>query len=104
MPLQNPSPQAEISSGTFTGDNTVNRAIPHGLSRTPKIVMLINPSQGCFGSITVGYTNIVAQRGAATDVKGVTAPNATNFYVGHAGDYITSMNSATHVIYWVAIT
>ena len=72
----------------FTGNDTVNRAIPHGLGRVPK-----------FGHIRIsGSAN--DWRLAGVDLAHlyndahyvVTAMDATNIYVGNAASYPNSAN------------
>ncbi len=91
------------SSGSYTGDNAQNRAIPHGLGATPKIVIIREVAGTSiwviFGALA-GITYIVS--GGVT-IQPVTIPDATNFYVGITGWEAAAANSAAGTYYWVAI-
>ena len=76
-----------ISTGTYTGDDSVNRAIAHGLGVVPKFVKIA--ASGALSPIiqiiemgvihfmdAVNYNNL-----------SVTNPTTTNFYIGNATDY-----------------
>jgi len=107
MPLDNPTAKgAAITSGNYTGDNAANKAIAHGLTETPKIVLIVNNTQGqiywyrIFGAIAK-ITFITA-----TGVNGfyaVTIANSTNFYVGDGVNHMNSANLLNEVFYWIAI-
>ncbi len=91
----------KASSGQYTGADTVNRAIAHGLGVVPKYVRLVVSTTG-FVLFTILYGEaIIIYEGNA--VYAVTAPTATNFYVGNAGSYAQSANANTVVYNWVAI-
>ena len=95
---------AKITSGTYTGNNTVNRAIAHGLGRIPKIVLIYeSASYFYFHRITIGLAAVAYVNAAANGNIAVTAPDATNFYVGNATNYPTSANDSAGSYYWVAI-
>jgi hypothetical protein len=95
---------AVISSGSYTGNNTANRAIAHGLGVIPKLVV----------SASYGYEYSFIIQGLALTISlypvrtinlylGVSAMDATNFYVGNATDYGESVNASGGTYYWVAI-
>ena len=89
------------TSGSYTGNSTVNRAIPHGLGRTPKMVFLVfNAGLKQFIIQLAFITKI--EHNVATLCYVITTPDATNFYVGNATDYEASAN-AVHLYDWVAI-
>jgi hypothetical protein len=96
---------ASISTGTYNGDDTADRAIPHGLGVVPKLV-LISTSDALFlflSSLVDQYLRF--QTGASPSVGGsyvVAAKTATNFYVGDAASYTNSANASGNVYYWVA--
>lgn len=92
------------TSGTYTGDSSVNRAIAHGLGRIPKMVFIIGGAAGWYRIIT-GQALIWYQRASLSESGNiaVTAPDATNFYVGNATNYANSANLATGDYYWIAI-
>lgn len=89
-------------SGSYSGDSTTNRAIPHGLGRVPKYVSIVD-------SVSTGYIYSIIELGAITGVSSsasarqtVTQMDATNFYVGNGTDYTRSANTALTYT-WVAI-
>lgn len=89
-----------VASGSYTGNETANRAIPHGLGVIPKMVLISNDVQGWYQAI---FTDIVAYvQSAANNNLGVTAPDATNFYVGNATEYNHSANGTAGSWSWVA--
>jgi hypothetical protein len=95
---------AKINKGSYTGDNTTNRAIPHGLGNTPKIIFITGTH------IDLGTLRIDASEGyvrsiedASTHRLDVTDPDTTNFYVGNPSDYGHSANGG-FTYYWVAIS
>ncbi|MBA7676743.1 hypothetical protein ES703_84987 [subsurface metagenome] len=102
MPLNNPSKAVEIKTGTYTGDDTVNRAIPHGLSKTPKLVLIIVDSAR---GVIIGGEARLHSIDAANQHHVVTAPDSTNFYVGNATSYVQSCNTAGggYTYRWVAM-
>ena len=99
---------ATITSGSYTGDSSANKAIAHGLGASPKIVFIVRET----GSSGIGeYTyriistlaRIYCGLGGANTSLSVTVMNATNFYVGHAASYINSANGDGETYYWVAL-
>ena len=96
---------ALITSGSYTGNATVNRAVAHGLGVTPKIVFIAHPTGGSFFRI-YGSLALIMYQNAGLPASGslaVTIPNATNFYVGNATDYGLSANTNAVVWHWVAL-
>ena len=87
-----------ITTGTYTGNNTQNRAIPHSLGTTPKVVFIfvLQSSSFIFGQLIpdIGYLNIPYQSGA------VTVMDSSNLYVGTV-DY--HGNSSSYSYRWVAL-
>jgi len=86
------------NSGTYTGDSTANRAIPHGLGRIPKAVIINNNSSAFYNKIS-GYDGIQM---VGSGVKTLTADTGTNFYVGNATGYVESANDNGVTYYWAA--
>ena len=91
------------TSGSYTGNATAGRAIPHGLSAIPRIV-LITPSSDSqnytfqlFGSY---LGNMFSFNTGSKILKSVTDMDSTNFYVGD-GDSTANGSGAGY--YWVAI-
>ena len=101
------------TSGSYTGNDTANRAIPHGLGATPKIVFLEmrNDTTTYAFRMHAGGAKIVCYylpQNTANYVSGdwfaVTEMDATNFYVGsNVGDKRDSGNALNYVYRWVAI-
>ncbi len=93
------------TSGSYTGNEGVNRAISHGLGATPKLVIILESSAKylywLFGSKTnrLFYLN----HNVDNSYNAVTAMDDTNFYVGDASDYNESANAAGKTYYWAAI-
>lgn len=87
-------------SGSYAGDSSVNRAIPHGLGVVPKYVVIGHGLNGIHVKILPSgkmcYTSA-----ATTAVYDLTAADSTNIYVGNATSYGNSMNGNTVVYYWV---
>lgn len=95
----------QAASGNYTGDNTVNRVIPHGLPAAPKIVLIVQSDGDYAFRITTGLAAINWQYagGSTSGSHVVTAIDITNFYVGNAVNYGRSANGNTIPYYWVAI-
>lgn len=87
-----------ITLGSYAGDNSVDRAIPHGLGITPKVIFI---TSGAFMFAEMYYLSKIYMLVAAFHV--ITIPNATNFYVGNAASYFQSANATGTTYYWVAI-
>lgn len=89
------------TNGTYTGNAATGRAIPHGLGRTPKMVVSFCMEGNGNMMWLAGMNTWVA--GIATDslfnVGGT--PDATNFYVG-SGAAVHVGNYNTNTYYWVA--
>uniref|UniRef100_A0A6M3L1U9 Tail protein n=1 Tax=viral metagenome TaxID=1070528 RepID=A0A6M3L1U9_9ZZZZ len=101
-----------INTGSYTGDDSVNRAIAHGLGTTPSYLAILTPPSGsrAIGFWVAGFTYFVSVTvpgvgGAVLSPTSltVTANDATNFYVGNATDYYQSMNANLVPYNWVAL-
>ena len=98
-----PTPSAS-ASGTYTGNDAVNRAIPHGLGTTPKVVLIHVANmefQYYLGRVSAFIKFM--QSGISSGDIAVTAIDDTNFYVGNATNYENSANKTTKDYYWTAI-
>ncbi len=97
-----------VASGTYAGDNAVNKAIAHGLGVVPKMVWIIE-TQAATGvgdhifHLMVGIARIYWAGGGANSSLAVTVMDSTNFYVGNATDLALSANDITWSYTWVAI-
>lgn len=90
-----------ITSGSYSGDETANRAIGHGLGVTPKIILMTDTSGWFFIFTNYGYIHYIDL--GHTESYDVTDPDATNFYVGNAAHWAYSGNGSGSTYYWVAI-
>ena len=94
--------QAEIATGSYTGDNTSNKSVAHGMTNTPKMVSIIQyDAFGNDGMATVISTFMITN--ISTYKFAVTAADGTNFYVGDSGNAPASMNRTSGVYKWAAI-
>ena len=85
-------------TGSYTGDYTANRAIPHGLDNKPMLV-IIQRSLGDVLGVSVVDTNFIRMiNGAATDYQTVTAKDSTNFYIPQ------ELNASEQDYDWVVIS
>ena len=91
--------------GTYVGDSSVNRAIPHGLGGTPSVV-IIKMRAVDHVYIIMEYAALINDFGGSVQVShAVTAMDATNFYVGNAAGYVESGNLTGGYDYdWVAFS
>ncbi|MBA7672895.1 hypothetical protein ES703_81082 [subsurface metagenome] len=102
MPLNNPTPGESPTSGSYTGDNTANRFIPHGLKTTPKLIFIMQSNEPNISHI-LGAMAAMEYHFAASDGRyTVTIPDSTNFHVGDAANYSLSKNATGETYYWVA--
>ena len=98
----------KISNGTYTGNSAQNRAIAHGLARTPKLVLIYSEySSTLFYKFICMASNPTLYFYSTKDADGysgaVTTMDATNFYVGAVLDKTTSANFTGLTYYWVAM-
>lgn len=103
MPLNNPAQATQITYGIYTGDSSVNRAIPHGLPGVPKIVLILDDSSNFHMMIIRGLAMVKAQTSSIDAEDVVTAMDTTNFYVGHSPNWDQSANYTGYAYKWVAI-
>lgn len=91
-----------IAFGTYSGNDTANRAIPHLLDIKPKFVEIVSATNGfSFSLITDDFINF--QNQTNTYLYAVTPKDATNFYVGNVGSYAGSGNATGYDYNWVAL-
>jgi hypothetical protein len=96
-----PTVGAKINTGSYTGNNTANRAIAHGLGVAAKLVIIVSGADGR-AYIEVATANRIYDTQDNSFYQ-VTNMNATNFYVGNAAHYDESANANTKTYKWVAI-
>ena len=104
MPLNNPAAAAEIKTGTYTGNVTANRAIPHGLAGIPKAVIIVDDTGDRLFNLNVETADIHFVYVTASGKYTVTAMDGTNFYVGNVTSYPNSANETAYNYDWVAFT
>jgi hypothetical protein len=96
---------AAVCTLSYTGNGAANNSITHSLGRMPYAVMIQSAASGYATGIIYGAapTNIYHQSPLShTYASGVTAMDATNFYVGISGQYTVSMNLSA-VVYRVTV-
>lgn len=92
---------ALIATGTYTGDDSANKAIAHGLGIVPKIIF-VYADLGLNACSIMGATPVIINSMAGSYFT-VTAATSTNFYVGNVGNYPESANSNGVGYTWVAL-
>lgn len=99
-----PQVHAHGNYGSYAGDNTVNRAIAHGLGVVPTVVLICNlNSMYWFRISRANATILFCLQPAETSGVSVSELNSTNFYVGATGGYLKSANASGEAYYWIAI-
>lgn len=104
MTLNNPSSSA-AGKGNYTGDDSANRSIPHGVGSTPALVIIICRTETFHYFLNSGNPTKLRYINAATPTEGnktVTAMDSTNFYVGDGATHDASANKNTIVYDWIA--
>lgn len=95
---------AIITTGTYTGDGTQNRAIPHGLGRVPKLVIVITTNAGQMVMNYIDNTTHGHYESGSTTLNDTRAAwDSTNFYVGDPGGGHDNGSGGTYQYSWVAI-
>ena len=81
-------------TGSFVTAGGVNRAVPHGFSKKPKLVLLFRQraADGLFGGVFGASPEAVF---FDSTYENVTAMNDTNFYT-------TAFDAADGTTYWIA--
>lgn len=95
---------SKVTTGSYVGNDTVNRAVAHGMGRAPLAVYMVEDS-GTNGLLFIldGYGGGKLYNTKTPSNYAVTVPDATNFYVGNAGSYVLSGNANGQTLYWTAI-
>lgn len=95
---------AGITIGNYVGNGAQNRAIAHGLSAVPKWIRIIK-IDGSWNYDAPVSGKLYYMNDNNAGVVNVTAWDATNFYVGDAGDTDNGGNkTGGHTYNWVAFT
>ena len=92
----------KVTAGSYIGDGTVNRAIPHGLGVIPKLILITGTGPSAYTYREHTGEALVFYDTAAKGRIAVTAPGAANFYVGNAISYPNSANDSGTGYAWVA--
>lgn len=88
-----------FSSGSYSGNGTQNRVIPHNLGKTPKYVWVTGEHAS---AASVLYVNTGSNLNSSALARvPVTAWDTTNFYVG--GPTTFAGNEVNYDYYWLAI-
>lgn len=104
--INNPSQGGMITSGTYAGDGSANKAIPHGLGVTPKMVMIQIDSTVAHSGWIIASGHLIGFVGAASQeikIVAVTPWTTTNFYVGD-GTNLWSLNNNGNNYNWIAFS
>lgn len=91
-----------VKEGTYDGNDTANRGIPHGLGRKPKVILGSRDGFARIYKIIVPGVIEYVWDGAST-LSTVDEWDETYFYVGNVASYFPSMNASGETFYWVAI-
>ena len=75
----------KIISGTYTGDGTDDRAITHGLGRTPQLVMIQETGDTIHHKIFMIMNTHMSKIADDADIEDVTTATNTYFYLGGFG-------------------
>lgn len=93
-----------MTSGSYTGNAVVNRAIPHGLGEKPKLVLITSGGGHLFTIIDNHIAEIAITCATVDQDFAVTDMDATNFYVGNiASDFNSGNGNSVHQA-WVALS
>jgi hypothetical protein len=91
--------------GTYAGNASQNRAVAHGLGRTPKTVLVIGNNNPVYGNIALIRESGSTKGRAIHDTADLsfvpTDMDATNFYIGTASG--VGGNEAATTFYFVAV-
>lgn len=97
-----------VAYGTYTGNATADHAIPHGLGRIPRLVIIhfetLLPSYSVVSTIAMpGYFISTTQYiHDSVGAREITPPDATNFYVGDGTGDLDAGNVVGGTYNWVA--
>lgn len=86
--------------GSYSGNDSANRAIAHGLGRVPSIVNILVAGGSQLYLISGALAQVTCIN-AGTNLA-VTAMDATYFYVGNAASYLNSANAIGGTYHWGA--
>ena len=92
---------AFVAYGSYTGNNTANRAIPHGLPKTPRFLRITREA-GNSNWFMVEAGNLF-NHDSSYNRYAVSSPDSTYFYVGNSSSYPLSANGSGVVYHWVVV-
>lgn len=90
-----------VTDGSYVGNASQNRAIPHGLGVVPKFVFFKDTTTG-FGFVQNTKQIWDVGGGGSVEAITVTGWTSTNFYVGASSPGYTG-NESGKTYYWAAI-
>lgn len=93
---------AAINSGSYVGNDAIDRAIIHGLGVTPKFIFVYATSASNHWNCCLNALGIISRVDIIT-VFTVSVPDATDFHVGDAANLTNSANGVGITYDWVAI-
>ena len=91
------------TSGSYTGDDTADRAIAHGLGVTPKAVFIYGDSATAPWFRLILGSSLAYLSETVKGIYTVTVWDVTNFHVGNAASYLQSANQSPTSYRWIAI-
>lgn len=94
----------KTNSGQYIGNSSQNRAIPHGLGKKPKSVIIYAANATAYAAMSIhDMSKMIFIAGAVYEYISVTEADNTNFYVGNsAPDFRMNFNGITYN--WVVHT
>lgn len=92
----------KITTGSYVGDDTVNRAIAHSMGSTPEMVLLFIGG-AMKHTIHKDTGEVYFSDHLLSTAYPVTALDTNNFYVGNSSHYGNSGNAAGQTYRWIAI-
>lgn len=97
-----PATFSKCTTGTYSGNGAVNRAVAHNFGSIPKVIIIVDFA-AYYMAFLIG-NNAAMWCPADSAAFGVTAPTTTNFYVGNNSiGYLISMNDGAHNYVFVAL-
>lgn len=102
MPIYNPPPSGlAIATGSYTGDDSNNRGIPHGLGTTPSLIVILNDTGAGSPRDALLTGGVFVRDDDTLAIDTPTAPDSTNFYTGT--NATLALNTSGRTYKWWAI-
>lgn len=102
MPVYPGQAAGTVATGSYTGNGGAARAIPHGLTGTPSLVLIMEYSNASCYFHWIHNTFMGGTAGGSVQSGTVTAIDSTNFYVGDGVDAVKTANGNGMSYRWVA--